>query len=56
MENAPNISKNFNAKLFSEINRKILYKNLFSIILFGFFKGFISLVDFFFGWSKNNLK
>ena len=56
MNENPKLSKNFNAKLFSEVNRKLLYKNLFNIILVGFFKGFVSVIDVIFSWPAKRIK
>ncbi len=39
------LSKDFNKKLFSEIKRNILIKNIISITLISFFKIIVSLFD-----------
>ena len=51
MSENPKLSKNFNAKLLSEVRRKLFYKNISIIVLTGFFKGFVSVVDVFFSWT-----
>lgn len=55
MDENQKLPENFNAKLFSEVRRKLFYKNLASIIFAGFFKGFVSVLDVFlsFSTSKN---
>ena len=53
MSENPKLSKNFNAKLLSEVRRKLFYKNITNIVLIGFFKGFVSVVDVFFSWTGN---
>lgn len=47
------LSKNFNAKLFSEVRRKLFYKNIATIVFAGFFKGFVSVLDVFLSFSTN---
>lgn len=58
MNLTPKLSKNFNAKLLSEVRRKLFYKNISNIVLTGFFKGFVSVFDVFFSWvgNKSNQK
>jgi hypothetical protein len=52
MDNEPKLSTNFNKRLFSELKRKIFYKNLFNIILISFFKGITSFLDVILGYPK----
>lgn len=47
MSKEPKLSKNFNSKLFGEIKRNLLFKNILSITLISFFKIIVSLFDVF---------
>lgn len=52
MDNQPKLSKNFNKKLYTEVRRKIFFRNLFSIVSTGFFKGVLSFLDIFLSLIK----
>ena len=56
MDDQPKLSKNFNNKLYTEVKRKIFFRNLFSIVSTGFFKGVLSFLDIFLSWTKSNDK
>jgi hypothetical protein len=47
MKNSPELSKNFNNKLFKEINRSQLFKNIISITIISFLKVFLSIFEVF---------
>lgn len=56
MVEQPKLSQNFNNKLFTEVRRKVLLRNLFSIVTTGFFKGVLSFFDIFLSLTKANDK
>ncbi len=47
MDQKPNLSKNFNEKLFGEIKRELFLKDILSITVASFVKVFVSIFELF---------